>query len=354
MNNTPRVLIHPAKLIDNYRTIQRRCSQAGIEITAVVKGVAGDRRIIQTFVDNGITDLGDSRIDNLRFLIGDHRVCPTLLRLPAISGLDDVLQYTRRSLNAEIEVLRLLNQRASAVRIIHEVMLMVDLGDLREGVDPADLGRLAKECQTLTSLRVTGIGTNFSCFAGVPPSEGKLKQLVELGRLLRDEYGFPIQWISGGNSSSLPLVYNGTIPSGINHLRIGEGILLGKETLYGKRLPDLHPDAFIVEAEVLQSQIKRNRPEGETGRNAFGQTAVIPDVEAGYRVLLNIGAQDAALNGLTPLDPGITILGGSSDYLVAASRERLPVGTRLQFIPDYWSLLSTMSTAYIRKEYFDS
>ncbi|HOP74695.1 MAG TPA: alanine racemase [Bacillota bacterium] len=353
MNNTPRVLIYPAKLIDNYRKIQRRCSQAGIEITAVVKGVAGDRRIIQAFVDSGITDIGDSRLENLRLMSDHPRVCPTLLRLPAMSGLDEVLRYAKRSLNAEIEVLRLLNERASAARMTHEVMLMVDLGDLREGVDPADLRRLAKECQTLTSLRVTGIGTNFSCFAGVPPTEEKLKLLVELGRMLRDEYGFPIERVSGGNSSSLPLVYDGTIPSGINHLRIGEGILLGKETLYGNRLPDLHPDAFIVEAEVLQSQIKRSRPEGKIGRNAFGHEAVIPEVEAGYRVLLNIGAQDAALNGLMPLDPGITVLGGSSDYLVAASTRQLSVGTRLRFIPDYWSLLTTMSTVYIKKEYFE-
>jgi len=354
MDHSPRVLIHPAKIIENYRVLQRRCSQAGIELTAVVKGIAGDRRIIRAFIDSGVTDLGDSRLENLEFLASDPRVFLTLLRLPAISGLDRVIRYAKRSLNAEIDVLRLLNQRAAAARTTHDVMLMVDLGDLREGVDPADLRHLAEECRTLTALRVTGIGTNFSCFAGVPPSKKKLELLVELGRMLRDEYGFPIQRISGGNSSSLPLVYDGTMPPGINHLRIGEGILLGKETLYGNRLPDLHPDAFIVEAEVLQSQIKKNRPEGETGRNAFGKTPVIPEVEAGYRLLLNIGAQDAALNGLMPLDPGIIVLGGSSDYLVAASTRRVPVGTRLRFIPDYWSLLTIMSTVYIKKEYFES
>jgi predicted amino acid racemase len=118
-----------------------------------------------------------------------------------------------------------------------------------------------------------------------------LEKLVGLVDYLKGECQLPIEYVSGGNSSSLKLLYDGLIPPGINHLRIGEGILLGRETLTGSYLPDLYHDAFIVEAEVIQAQYKPAVPDGEVGLDAFGRVPSISVKEPGIRLLLNLGHQ---------------------------------------------------------------
>lgn len=348
---TPRLVIDIPRIVHNFLTLTARCEQAGITMTTVLKAVAGDLTVLRELVAAGLTEAGDSRLANLRRF---NRICglnKMLLRLPAPSELGAVLATCAISLQTEPEILSSLDRLAAIRRQSHQVMLMVDLGDLREGINPVDIHQTAAFCQGLKRIRVTGLGANFSCFAGVKPSQEKLTQLTALGQMLREDYQLPITWISGGNSSSLPLVEAGMMPAGINHLRIGEGILLGRETLNGTLLPGLYPDAFEIEAEVLQAQFKPGQPDGEIGRNALGQIPSLPQLQPGYRALLNIGQQDTALEGLTPLDPGISVLGGSSDYLVVASETRLKVGKRLRFRPNYWGLLAAMTTPYIRREY---
>lgn len=349
---TPRLLIHLPRLVHNFLTLRARCERSGIMITAVLKGLAGDLTILRALADAGLTDVGDSRLANLRRFNRFSGLNKMLLRLPARFELERVLTTCTVSLHTETEILDALERLAASSRQTHQIMLMIDLGDLREGINLADFHRTAVFCQGLKQLRLTGLGTNFSCFAGVKPTEEKLVQLIDLAHLLRDEYHLPLTQISGGNSSSLPLMEAGRMPEGINHLRVGEAILLGRETLNGTILPGLYSDAFEIEAEVVQAQFKPGQPDGEIGHNALGQIPVFPQLEAGYRALLNIGQQDTALGGLKPLNPEIIILGGSSDYLVVAGKKSFKVGERLLFRPSYWSLLAAMTTPYIRREYF--
>lgn len=351
MNHFPRVLIDVNKITANFQRIAGRASEAGIVITGVLKGISGDARISNGLIEAGLCWIGDSRLENLEKLKAPDRVCKMLLRLPALSQLESVVRLSDQSLNSEIEVLQALNRLSEAKG--HEVFLMVDQGDLREGVSETDILELGQAVRSLKNLRVSGVGTNFSCFAGLKPSETKLKKLITLADCLRKEYQQPVEYISGGNSSSLGLLYEGRIPPGINHLRIGEGILLGRETLTGNNLPDLYRDAFIVEAEVIQAQYKPGVPDGEVGLDAFGRVPAIPMKEPGIRLLLNLGHQDTPLTGLKPLDPDLTVLGGSSDYLVMASQRPVKVGEIVTFLPNYWSLLGLMTSPYVRKIYKD-
>ncbi|HEX3045304.1 MAG TPA: alanine racemase [Bacillota bacterium] len=348
MIKQPRVIIHLAKLAHNFQTIAFRAARAGIKITGVLKGTAGDPEIARTLIEAGLLSIGDSRIENLAQLRNYPNLERMMVRLPAKSRLSEVFATATCSLNAEVEILQGLNDVAEEK---HQVFLMVDLGDLREGVAPVDLMELGRFCRKLRRLAVVGLGTNFSCFAGVIPTVSKLKQLIQLAEELQSEAQLPIQYISGGNSSSLALLYQGTIPRGINHLRIGEGILAGKETLSGGSLPDLYQDAFILEAEVIQSQWKPARPEGKIGLDAFGRVPQLTEVPDGIRLLLNIGHQDTPLTGLKPLDPEVTVLGGSSDYLVAAGSQKHKVGQTLSFIPNYWSILGLMTSPYVSRTY---
>ncbi len=347
MNNLPRVLINLEKLIHNYQKIQQRCLQAGITLTAVVKGVAGNSRILHTLIDAGLTDIGDSRLENLAVLPPYPHVSKMLLRLPALSRISEVVKYSDISLNTEPAVLEALSRS----NIPHRVLLMVDLGDRREGVLEDDLLQLARRCAQLPNIQLHGIGSNFSCFAGVKPSPAKLAKLVSLARDIEKECGIRLEYISGGNSSSLPLLYSGEIPPGINHLRIGEGIFLGRETLNGTTLPELYHDAFIVEAEITQAQWKPDQADGEVGMDAFGRKPDLPKVDSGIRLLINLGHQDTPLSGLQPLDPDLRIMGGSSDYMVIAAQGGHKVGEKVQFLPNYWSLLGVMTSPYVEKVY---
>ncbi len=347
MRKLPRVLINCNKIIHNYLEISDHCRRSGIEITGVIKGVAGNHRIISELIIAGLSWIGDSRLENLHRITDQANIKKMLLRLPALSRVNEVIQSVQQSLNSEIEVLEALNRASKG----HEVFLMIDLGDLREGVLEAELYSLGQQCRRLTNLSIIGLGANFSCFAGLKPSPVKLEKLSALATFLKEEWKLPIRYISGGNSSSLALVYQGQIPPGINHLRIGEGILLGRETLSGGLLPGLKADAFVVEAEILQVQYKPAVPDGETGFDAFGRRPSFPVQEPGLRLLVNLGHQDAPLTGLKPLDPELMILGGSSDYLVLASSKPMKVGETVRFIPNYWSLLGLMTSPYVTKEY---
>lgn len=351
MIKLPRVLINLEKIVQNYLTLNRRAAQAGIRLTGVVKGAAGNPRIARALVEAGLKEIGDSRLENFRKMGDFSQTKKILLRLPGITQVSEVISLTNLSLHSEPEVLRLLNESARAAGVDHEVFLMVDLGDLREGVSSEALPELGAYCRKLSKIRVVGLGTNFSCFAGAAPSVEKLKKLVLLAEMLRHEMGLPIEVLSGGNSSSLPMLYQRTIPSGINHLRIGEGILLGRETFTGSFLPDLQRDTFILEGEAIQVQRKPGKPDGEVRFDAFGRVPDLPVTYEGIRVLLNIGHQDAPLAGLTPIDPAFKVLGGSSDYLVLASERMVKVGEFIQFLPNYWSVLGLMTSPYVGKVY---
>lgn len=343
----PRIIIDIPKIVHNFERLAEDCRRKGVALNVVVKGVAGDFRIVEALVSAGMKELGDSRIENLeRYSVfpGVNRV---LLRLPSISKLEKVVRFADASLNSEPETIAALDRLANQ----HRVMLMVDQGDRREGLLENEIIELARFCGKLKHTDVIGVGANFSCFAGVKPTTTKLNVLIEIAALLKEEFHLPIEYISGGNSSSLPLLYSGALPVGINHLRIGEGILLGRETLTGGLLPDLFSDAFLVEAEVLQSRWKPAHADGEIGRDAFGRKPEASEMPDGYRLLINLGQQDTALSGLNPLEPGIKILGGSSDYLVLASREQFKVGSIISFSPSYWGLLALMTSPYVDKIY---
>lgn len=351
MKKTPRIRIHLDKIAANGRLVLEQAAARGVRLTGVVKGAAGDLTIAACLIAAGLTEIGDSRLENLKRFRFGPQIRRVLLRLPSPSRIAATVRFSDCSLNSEVATLEMLNATGRAGGCAHEVMLMVDMGDLREGFAADRIDHLGSVCRGLGNLRITGLGVNFSCFAGAVPTVPKLERLTELARILKDEYQLPIQAVSGGNSSSLPLLFDGALPPGINHLRIGEGILLGRETLSGEILPGLDGGAFEAVAEVIQAQHKPAVSQGPTGRDAFGRIPCIPNAPAGMRYLLNIGHQDTPLSGLTSLDPELIVLGGSSDYLVAAGPAKYRVGDELSFRPDYWSLLALMTSRYVAKEY---
>jgi len=341
------------KIEKNARTMVSLCSDHGIDVTGVTKVTCGMPQVAQAMIRGGVTQIGESRLENIhRLRAGGVNRPVMLLRIPPLSAAEEIVRSVDVSLNSEISVIRRLGQIAESLGTIHRVILMVDLGDLREGIWPEDLLPMVREVLDLPGIKIQGLGTNLTCYGGVIPTEENLQQLVDYAHRVEDRFGIALETLSGGNSSTLPLLAAGKVPREINNLRLGESILLGRETLGRSAWPGTFQDGFCLRAELIELKKKPSVPIGEIGQDAFGRTPVFEDRGAMVRGILNIGREDVDVEGLTPVDPAVQILGASSDHLLVdltARAETAELGQEIRFIPGYSALLAGMTSAYVAK-----
>jgi predicted amino acid racemase len=351
----PYLTIDLDKIEHNARAVVTLCAEHGIEVTGVTKGVSGCPEIADAMLKGGVISIGDSRMGNIhRLARAGVTSAPMLLRLPALSGVEEVVTSVGVSLNSEISVLTALSHAAGRLDRIHDVIIMVDLGDLREGVWPDALIDFVGEAIQLANIRLKGIGTNLACFSGVVPSEENMTQLVSLAEEIEGTFSILLDWISGLNSSALDLIASGRMPKRINHARIGEAILLGRETVHRRLWPGTFQDVFTLKAEVLERKTKPSLPIGARGEDAFGQYPVFEDRGDRTQALLNIGREDVDIEGLTPSEAAITILGASSGYLaidVSEAAVEVGVGDKIAFSVNYGALLAAMTSEYVQKRF---
>ena len=95
---------------------------------------------------------------------------------------------------------------------------------------------------------------------GVLPTHENHELIVDVAEGSKTALGRRLRWISGGISCSLPFVDAGTLPGRINHLRVGDAILIGPEETMGYPLPIPHREVFFVAAEVIESSTSRGIP----------------------------------------------------------------------------------------------
>jgi predicted amino acid racemase len=343
------------KLEENSRRIVEKCRPAGIQVLGVTKGFSALPRIVSAMVRGGIDSLADSRLENiipLRKKGFANNI--TLLRLPKLSAADRVIMFADYSVNSEYAVLSRLAEVARARGITHKIILMVDVGDLREGVLPEEALALSKEIMLLKGITISGIGTNMGCYGGILPSVHNLNLLLEVRKEIEEKAGLPLEIVSGGGTSSLKLVDDGEMPEGINQLRVGEAILLGTDTTHNYKIPGLHQDAFLLRTEVIEMKVKPSIPIGTAGRDAFGKSPVFIDKGHRKRAIASIGKQDVNIEGLIPVNENIYVLGASSDHLIVDitdAGEEIAVGDQLVFKLSYSGLLSTCTSKYVKGIY---
>lgn len=351
--DSPYLTIDLDKIAHNARAITDLCQTHGITVTGVTKAVFGHPEVARAMLRGGVSSIGESRLSSIRGLKQAGIAVPCmLLRLPPFSGVEAVTESAEISLNSELAVLDSLATAARRRGAAHDVIVMVDLGDLREGVWPDDLIPFLRAASQFAGIRIAGIGTNLSCFGGIIPSEANMARLVDLADEAEQVLRHPLDWISGANSSGLELIAAGRMPARVNHARIGEAILLGRETIRRKPWPGTMQDAFVLHAEVLECKRKPSVPLGERGEDAFGNLPEFEDRGIRSRALLNVGREDVQIEGLTPLAPGVAILGGSSGYLVvdvSKSRQAIKVGDQLAFSVDYGALIAAMTSESVQK-----
>lgn len=348
----PRLEIDTNKIMNNTKVLANLCSNNNIKIAGVTKVFCGEPKITKAFLDGGVEYLADSRIENLKKL-RDINVKKILLRLPMISQVDEVVIYSDISLNSEINTIKKLSEAALKQNKTHEIILMIDLGDLREGIWPENVLDTVEKILSFSGVKLIGVGVNLTCYGGVIPSTDNLGKLVEIAENIEKKFDIELQLISGGNSSSLDLLQKNNMPSKINNLRLGESIVLGRETAYGNPIENTYQDAFTLVAEIIELKEKPSIPIGEIGMDAFGNKPVFEDKGLRKRAILAIGRQDVNPGNLIPLDKDIEIIGASSDHLiidVTDSDKNYKVGDEIRFNIEYGALLQLMTSEYVYKD----
>jgi ornithine racemase len=346
--SAPRLEIDLDKIFHNARTMVERLADRGILVTGVTKAALGSPDIAATLLRAGVSSLGDSRIENIEAMrSAGISASMTLIRSPMLSQVDRVVGSADVSLNTELEVIRALSLAAQRAGRTHGIVLMVELGDLREGIMPEDLLNTAREILQLPNINFKGIGTNLACRSGVSPDAKNMAELSALAVSIETTFGVTLEVVSGGNSANLTWALNGCDKGRINDLRLGESILLGCETLHRRPIDGLHTDAITLVAEVIESKSKPTRPRGEIAQTAFGEKPAAIDRGCISQVILAIGIQDTDPDGLSPPD-GMEVLAASSDHLIVESRhDRVAIGTEMKFQLNYSALVRAMTSPFV-------
>ena len=131
----PRLEIDMKKLKSNVNNVLEVAEKNNIEIVGVVKAVNGIREIVEVLIECGIKTIASSRLSQLRLI---KEINPNIntydLRIPMISEVDELVECADISLNSNLEILEKLNEAAKNQNKKHNVILMLECGDLREGI----------------------------------------------------------------------------------------------------------------------------------------------------------------------------------------------------------------------------
>ncbi len=347
---TPRLEIDLAKIQHNAHVLVSLLGTQGISVWGVTKAMMGLPGIAKALLAAGVSGLADSRIENIQTMrLASVTADMMLIRSPMISQADLVVGAADVSLNTELDVISELSKAACAMRRTHGILLMVELGDLREGIMPADLESVVRQVLLFPNIALKGIGTNLACRCGVVPDAENMGELSNLADAIDATFGPVLSVVSGGNSSNLNWVLGAADTGRINNLRLGESILLGCEPLHRQAIEGLYTDAITLVGEVIESKTKPSRPWGEVAESAFGAVGPQADTGSISQAIIALGHMDTDPDGLTP-PTGMKILGSSSDHLIVDSGgNRLSVGAEVAFQLNYSALIRAMVSPFIAK-----
>lgn len=320
----------------------------------VSKATLGDPLIAEAMIQGGVKFIADSRIENIEKMKNAGIVTQFVLLRTALSQAEAVIRNVDISFNTELETVRELSHYAKIHDTLHQVIIMVELGDLREGILPCHLSQFIRKALDLPNIKIIGIGCNLACYGGIKPDNQNMLKLSKLTDAIEKEFRINLEIISGGNSANYEWYKSAQKVGRINNLRLGESILLGCETVNRKAIPGLHTNAFKLIAEVIESKEKPSLPLGEICPNAFGTVPTFLDRGVHRRVIIALGRQDILVSGLRS-NNDLEILGSSSDHVVLDSHNYdCKVGSEVKFNLDYGGLLSAMTSPFITKEFIDN
>jgi len=349
--------LNKEKLKHNFHFLNNLFKHNNIEWAIVTKLLCGNRTYLKEVVDLGIRQVGDSRVSNLKVIKSiDPGIETIYIKPPAKRALRSVVKYADISLNTELYTINLLNEEAKKQDKIHKIIIMIEMGDLREGVLGDRLVDFYGRIFNLPNIEAIGIGTNLNCLYGIMPSQDKLIQLGLYKQLIEIKFNRKIPYVSGGSSVTIPLLVKRVLPASVDHFRVGESLFFGKDLFTEKLIKGMKNGIFKLHAEIIELTEKPIVPTGEIGFNVAGEKPQFDERDLGknsYRAILDIGLLDINIDNIELADKKITITGASSDMIVVDLGTKKPkyrVGDLIKFKLNYMGTLHIMNSNYIDKK----
>ncbi|MBN2728791.1 MAG: alanine racemase [Bacteroidales bacterium] len=358
--------INITEIRNNIVKLSEYFKKHNIEWSLITKVFSGDKDIMQHILTPDIVkdihSVGDSRLSSLERLKDWNNDLVTIyLKPPAHAYIEDVVKYADISLNSSYKTIQALNNEAKKQNKIHKVIIMVELGELREGVNRDDLFDFYNKVFKLDNIEVVGLGSNLGCMYGVEPTYDKLLQLNLYKEVIEAKHNSKLSLISGGSSITLPLIETKMVPKDINHFRIGEAAFFGTSPLDNKPFMDLCTNTFNFYPQIIELEEKHLVPDGIIGDASIGHSADINDDDIGkttYKAILDFGLLDVDRDGLTPDDKNITFVGITSDMTVVdignnkdeMGKKKYNVGDKICINPDYISVARLLNSRFIERK----
>ncbi|MCK5823597.1 MAG: alanine racemase, partial [Bacteroidales bacterium] len=345
------------KLKSNFNYLKTLFKKNDIEWSIVSKMLSGNKKYLTELLKFDINQICDSRVSNLKEIkLINPKIETIYIKPPAKRSISSVVKYADISMNTQIETIKLLSKEAKKQNKTHKIIIMIELGELREGVLGVDFIDFYEKIFKLENIKVVGIGANLSCLYGVLPNHDKLIQLSLYEQLIEAKFNKQIPYVSGGSSVTIPLIFQNLLPKGINHFRVGETLFLGTDVYNNTKFKKMHSDVFSLYSEIIELIEKRIVPMGEFGTNVEGESYEFDQTDIGetsYRAIIDLGLLDVEPDHLELIDKSLKFAGASSDMIVVdlgKNKKNYKVGDLVEFELDYMGMLRIMNSKYIEKK----
>lgn len=351
------ITLNKKKLKHNFTQLQTLFESENIAWAVVGKLLCGNTLFLEQVLALKPKQICDSRVSNLKCIKQIDPNIETIYIKPAPNGsISEIVAFADISFNTELETIKLLSQEAVKQNKLHRIVIMVELGELREGVLREDLISFYEKVFSLPNIEIIGLGTNLTCMYGILPNNDKLIQLSLYKEVLELKFNKKLPFISGGASVTIPLILNHQLPKAINHFRIGETLFMGTNAYDGSKYENYEQYVFKLHAEIIELHEKPMMPNGETGINMTGEKIEFnPEWEdvTKFRAIIDLGLLDIDMEHFFPINPDHQVVGSSSDMMVIdldSNPEKLKVGDTIPFHMDYMGILRLMNSDYVEKK----
>ena len=337
--------VHLGPLRSNLDRIGEFCRERNLDFLPVTKVIQSRPGILAALAHPSLRRIADIHWRNLAALEPTVHADRAILRPLFAEAERQAGHATRVFLSNPALALHLARARVNLrLGTPLRVMVMVEAGDLRDGVPWDELPGVVRTLAAEPGLEVAGLAANFGCLAGVVPDCACLDRMAESLKKARRLTGHPLPAFSIGGTVVWDLLREHRSPPEFTELRLGEAVFFGWNTTLDRNIPELSSDVFSMDLEVLEvwDKFVPQEPEGPTGLNAFGERPVQIFTGRRRRAVLDGGENLAPARALIPQAPGIVPVGATHEYTVAdctdAAEPAVP-GTTMSFRPRYEAIV---------------
>lgn len=348
------------KLQQNFFFLKNLFEEKKISWGAVSKIFCGNRLFLTELINLGVREIHDSRISNLAMVkMINPEVQTVYIKPVSKQNIGKLVQFADVSLNSELKTIEWISEEAVLQGKKHKVIIMVETGDLREGVMGDQLLDFYARVFELPNIEIIGLGTNLNCLNGIMPSTDKLIQLCLYKQIIELKFDKLIPWISAGTSITIPLMLTHQLPVGINHFRVGETLYFGVNLVEESVIEGMHGDVFELHVEIVELHEKPLLPIGVLAPTPQGEIKEFDEKlfgKSSFRAIVDVGVLDVDPKYLIAKDQSIEILGASSDMIIinlGQNPQGYKVGDVLSFDLKYMGALGLLNSDYIDKSLVD-